>query len=253
MNAFSKHPVARRASLMCAAILTLNCTLTHAETLHVVTEDSSYSYLENGKVAGSASVIVEQTLALAGITDYRMTLYPWARAYDMARLEPNVLIYPIIRTAGREALFNWVGELDQVTPMFYKLRERRDVLVKDLSDAKRYSVGVVRDDARQQYLEGKGFTKVVVSANNLDNLRKLVSGQLELVPMPEREAREQCEDLHIAFADLEAVYTLDELSKGLYIALSRSTPDDTVKRIRQAFDTLKADGSLARALAQQPR
>lgn len=253
MSAFSKYSFSRCASMICAAILATPCAMTQAETLQVVTEDSSYSYLENGKVAGSASVIVEQTLALAGITDYRMTLYPWARAYDMARLEPNVMIFPIIRSAGREALFKWVGELDQVTPVFYKLRERRDVVVKELPDAMRYSVGVVRDDARQQYLDSKGFTKVVVSANNLDNLRKLVSGQLELVPMPEREAREQCEDLHIAFEDLEAVYTLDELSKGLYIALSQTTPDTTVKRIRQAFETLKADGSLARALAQRPR
>jgi polar amino acid transport system substrate-binding protein len=253
MSAFSKYCVSRCASLVCAAFLGMTCTLTHAAPLQVVTEDSSYSYLEHGKVVGSASIIVEQTLALAGITDYRMTLYPWARAYNMARLEPNVLIYPIIRSAEREALFKWVGELDQVTPVFYKLRERKDVRVKELSDAMHYSVGVVRDDARQQYLERKGFTKVVVSANNLDNLRKLVSGQLELVPMPEREAREQCEDLHIAFEDLEAVYTLDELSKGLYIALSQTTPDDTVKRVRQAFETLKADGSLAKVLAQQSR
>lgn len=253
MSVFSKHLLKQRASLLCAAILTLTCTLARAETLQVVTEDSSYSYLKNGQVAGSASVIVRQALALAGIADYRMTLYPWARAYDMARLEPNVLIYPIIRSAEREALFNWIGELDQVTPSFYKLRERKDVQVKELQDVKRYSVGVVRDDSRQEYLEDKGFTKMVVSANNLDNLRKLVSGQVELVPMPEREAREQCEDLHIAFDDLEAVYTLNELSKGLYIALSRTTPDDTVNRIRQAFETLQANGSLAKALDEHAR
>lgn len=241
-----------RLNVLCATLVAMACTLAHADTLQVVTEDSSYSYLENGKVAGSASVVVQQALALADISDYRMTLYPWARAYDMARLESNVLIYPIIRTAEREALFKWVGELDHVTPSFYKLRERKDVQVKDLQDVKRYSVGVVRDDSRQEYLAAKGFTKMVVSPNNLDNLRKLISGQVELVPMPEREAREECEDLHIAFADLEAVYTLDELSKGLYVALSRTTPDDTVKRISQAFETLKANGSMARALAQQP-
>jgi polar amino acid transport system substrate-binding protein len=168
----------------------------------------------------------------------------------MARLEPNVLIYPIIRSKERDPLFKWVGELDQVTPMFYKLRERRDVVVKSLQDAKNFSVGVVRDDSRQEYLEGKGFNKMVISSNNLDNLRKLLSGQVLLVPMPEREAREQCEDLHIAYEDLEAVYTLDELSKGLYVALSIKTPDETVKRITTAFTQLKDDGTVAKVLAQ---
>lgn len=232
------------------AVLMLFCLQSLAEPLQVVTEDSSYSELRDGKVVGVASEIVEKTLTRAGVTDYHMALYPWARAYDMARLEPNVLIYPIIRSAEREPLFKWVGELDQVTPMFYKLRERRDIVVKSLQDAKTWSVGVVRDDSRQEYLEGKGFNKMVVSSNNLDNLRKLLSGQVALVPLPEREAREQCEDLHIAFEDLESVYTIDELSKGLYVALSLKTPDDTVKRITAAFAQLKDDGTLAKVMAQ---
>ncbi|MFY1663556.1 substrate-binding periplasmic protein [Pseudomonas sp. Pseu.R1] len=228
----------------------LLCFNAQADTLQVVTEDSSYSSLENGKVVGVASELVEKTLARAGITDYHMSLYPWARAYDMARLEPNVLIYPIIRSTEREPLFKWVGELDHVTPLFYKLRTRRDVVVNTLQDAKNYTVGVIRDDSRQEYLEGKGFSKMVVSSNNLDNLRKLLSGQVMLVPMPEREAREQCDDLHIDFDELESVYTLDELSKGLYVALSAKTPDDTVKRITTAFAQLKDDGTVAKVLAQ---
>jgi polar amino acid transport system substrate-binding protein len=243
-----KPPMKHAARQGCAALLALVCLTGQAQTLQVVTEYSSYSYLENGKVAGAASEIVEKTLALAGVKDYRMTLYPWARAYDIARLESNVVIYPMIRSAEREALFKWIGELDQVTPSFYKLRERRDVVAKELQDLKRYNVGVVRDDSRQDYLESKGFTRMVVSANNLDNLRKLLSGQVELVPMPEREAREECNDLHVAFADLEAVYPLDELSKGLYVAMSKSTPDETVNRITEAFATLKADGSVAKAM-----
>jgi polar amino acid transport system substrate-binding protein len=244
------HSIKQRWSAFSATVLILLCLQAQAETLQVVTEDSSYSELRDGKVVGVASEIVEQTLAKAGVTDYHMALYPWARAYDMARLEPNVLIYPIIRSAEREALFKWVGELDHVTPMFYKLRERRDVVVKSLQDAKNYTVGVVRDDSRQEYLEGKGFSKMVVSANNLDNLRKLLSGQVALVPLPEREAREQCEDLHIAFDDLESVYTINELSKGLYVALSLKTPDETVKRIAAAFAHLKDDGTLAKVMAQ---
>ena len=242
--------IQRHCTVLTVSLLALICLQASAATLQVVTEDSSYSSLENGKVSGVASEIVEKTLARAGITDYHMALYPWARAYDMARLEPNVLIYPIIRSSEREPLFKWVGELDQVMPMFYKLRARRDIAVATLEDARHYSVGVVRDDSRQEYLESKGFNKMVVSATNLDNLRKLLSGQVALVPLPEREAREQCKDLNIAFEELEAVYTLDELSKGLYVALSAATPEDTVKRIAAAFAQLKDDGTVAKLLAQ---
>jgi len=238
-------------SVLASFLMLLVCLNAGATTLQVVTEDSSYSALEDGKVVGVASEVVEMTLANAGITDYHMALYPWARAYDIARLEANVLIYPMIRSSAREGLFKWVGELEHVTPTFYKLRERRDVEVKALQDASHYTVGVVRDDSRQQYLEGKGFSRMVVSANNLDNLRKLISGQVELIPMPEREAREQCADLNFAFEDLESVFTLDELSKGLYVAISASTPDETVQRITKAFARLKQEGTVDRVIAGQ--
>jgi len=231
-------------------VLGLTCLGAHAEPLQVVTEDSSYSFLENGKVAGAASKIVEMTLARAGLDDYSMTLYPWARAYDIARLEPNVLIYPIIRSQEREPLFNWIGELEQLTQTFYRLRSRRDIVVNNLADAANYTVGVVRDDARQQYLESKGFHKMVVSANNMDNLRKLLNGQIVLLPMPEREAREQCAELHIPFEELESVYTLEGSSKALYIAMSASTPPQIVQRVTAAYKQLKDDGTVAKVLAQ---
>lgn len=246
----NRHSLKQGFKVFSATVCMLLCFAAQADTLQVVTEDSSYSGLKDGKVVGVASEIVEATLARAGIEDYHMALYPWARAYDIARLEPDVLIYPIIRSTEREALFKWVGELDRVTPVFYKLRRRQDVVVKTLQDASNYTVGVVRDDSRQQYLEGKGFSKMVVSANNMDNLRKLLSGQVALLPMPEREARDQCADLHMAFEDLESVYTLNELSKGLYVALSLKTPDDTVKRISAAFSELRHDGTMAKIMAQ---
>lgn len=238
-------------SVLATFLMLFVCLTADATPLQVVTEDSSYSALDGDKVVGVASEVVEMTLANAGITDYHMALYPWARAYDIARLEANVLIYPMIRSSAREGLFKWVGELEHVMPSFYKLRKRRDVRVTDLQDASHYTVGVVRDDSRQQYLEGKGFSRMVVSANNLDNLRKLISGQVELIPMPEREAREQCADLHIDFEDLESVFTLDELSKGLYVALSASTPDETVQRITAAFARLKQDGTVDRVITGQ--
>ncbi|MDH0748636.1 transporter substrate-binding domain-containing protein [Pseudomonas sp. GD03842] len=242
--------IRRSLNGLCLCMTLLFALSAQAETIQVVTEDSSYSSLENGKVVGAASELVEKTLAKAGVTDYHMSLYPWARAYDIARLEPNVLIYPIIRSAERETLFKWVGELDEVTPLFYKLRSRHDIVVNDLQDAAGYTVGVIRDDARQEYLERKGFSKMVVSSNNLDNLRKLLSGQVMLVPMPEREARKQCQDLQIDFEELESVYTLDDLSKGLYVAMSAKTPDDVFKRVSTAFSRLKDDGTVAKVLAQ---
>lgn len=229
----------------------LVCASAYAQNIKVVTEDTAYSYLQNGKVSGPASAVVEATLQRAGLNDYRIGLYPWARAYDMALQEPNVLIYLIARTPARESLFKWVGELTRIEYHFYKLRERKDIQVRALQDAKNYSVGVLRDDVRHHYLLEQGFTKLVVSARNRDNFKLLLNRQVQLVPMPERDVIVLCEEARIDCASLEKVHTLEALVTGLYMAYSRSTSDEVVARSRAAFDTLKAGGVVGRLMSDK--
>ncbi|WP_213879254.1 transporter substrate-binding domain-containing protein [Pseudomonas sp. dw_358] len=239
----------RSLTSTCALWLAMTCLPAPGATIEMVTEDTSYSYLQGDKVAGVASEIAEQMLQRAGLDDYHMGLYPWARAYDMALLQPNVLIYPMMRTPAREARFKWVGELAHITPQFYKLRDDSSIVVNRLEDARQYSVGVIRDDVRQQYLEAHDFTRMVVSANNAENFRKLLNGQVQLVALPEREARQQCAMANVPYDRLEPIYSLDDLGAGLYYAYSLQTSDDIVARTRAAFVQLKAAGGLGRVEA----
>ena len=124
-----------------------------AQAIHAVTETSAESYAKDGKVAGPATKIVELSLQKAGLTRYRIDLYPWARSYDIALHEPNVLIYQIIRSKAREPLFKWVGEIQKQQFHLYKLKENTAITVTSLADAKNYVIGVSRDDVRQQYLQ----------------------------------------------------------------------------------------------------
>lgn len=238
----------RRIRLFAVLTLALACLSGHAETIKVVTEDSSYTYLRSGKVAGPATEIVETTMQRAGITDYKVALYPWARAYDMAQQEPNVLIFLIARTSMREPLFKWAGEFMRIEYHLYKLRERKDITVRDLNEAKGYTIGVMRDDVRQAYLQTHGFTRLAVSAQNADNFRKLLNQQVQLVPMPESDMLQFCEEAKIDPNTLEKVFTLDEMTTGIYMAYSKATPDDTVNKTRAAFDKLKAEGLVSKLM-----
>lgn len=224
-----------------------------AQPIRGVTEESGYTWLSAGRVAGPASEVVAATMQRAGFTDYRAGVYPWARAYEMALQEPNVLIFMIARTPQREDKFKWAGEFMRIDYHLYKLRTETEVVVRTLQDAKAYSVGVLRGDVREQYLQSQGFTRLVVSAQNADNFRKLLHRQVQLVPMPERDVQQQCEESHIDCAMLEKVYTLDGLSTGLFMAYGRATPDDVVARTRAAFEKVKADGTLARLMATPVR
>jgi polar amino acid transport system substrate-binding protein len=170
----------------------------------------------------------------------------------MAQQEANVLIYLIARTPEREPLFKWVGEIMRIDYHFYKLKERKDIVVPDLQSAKNYSVGVLREDVRYQYLRTQGFTKLVVSGLNIDNFRKLLNQQVQLVPMPESDVVMLCREAKVDFAGLEQVYTLDTMATGLYMAYSQSTSDDIVVRTRAAFDSLKAEGVVKQLMQKKP-
>ncbi|RRV03749.1 ABC transporter substrate-binding protein [Pseudomonas sp. v388] len=224
----------------------------HASEIEVVTEDSSYAYLSGGKLAGPGTHVVEQTLKHAAVNDYRILLYPWARAYEKALREPNVLIFPILRTTARESQFKWVGEIAQAQTMLYKLREQTDLTLESISDARRYIIGVVRDDSRQAYLEGRGFKRLVVSTTNRDSFQKLLHHQVELLPMTEREVRLLSEQAQVDVGRLEAVAALGDVKAGIYMAFSLETPDEMVNLVRTAFEQLKASGEIERLMHEEP-
>jgi len=240
------NTLARRVSLGLLLTCWLLVSGAQAQTIRAVTEATPWTYLRDGKPAGSATEIVEMTLQRAGFSDYRLALYPWARAYDIALHEPDVLIFMIARTAARESLFKWVGEFMEMNYYLFRLRGRDEIGVANLTDAQRYTIGVLRDDVRHQYLQAKGHARLVVSAESIDNFRKLLNRQVDLVALTDTEATSLCGQLQIDCGRIEKVHTLREMSTGLYMAYSAATPDSVVQRTRAAFEQVKATGALKR-------
>lgn len=221
-----------------------------AATVRAVTEETSFTWSVDGRVEGPAAAVVERTLALAGIADYRMELYPWARAYDLALHEPGVLIYLIARTPAREAQFQWVGEVMRLRYYFYRLASRDDVRIERLEDARAYRLGVLRDDVRHQYLQTLGFQRLVVSGQQKDNFSRLLNGQVDALLLPEKDASHFCQDAASTCPGLRRLAVLEDLDTPLYMAFSPTTPAPLVARLREAFAQLKASGELARLLEQ---
>lgn len=219
-----------------------------AATVRAVTEQTSFTWLADGRVSGPATAVVERTLALAGISDYRVELYPWARAYDLALHEPGVLIYLIARTPAREAQFQWVGEVMRLRYYFYRLANRAEVRIDGLDDARAYRLGVMRDDVRHQYLQNHGFQRLVVSGQQKDNFSRLLSGQVDALLLPELDATHFCQAAGSACPGLQRLAALEDLDTPLYMAFSATTPAPLVERLREAFAKLKASGEVARLL-----
>lgn len=88
--------------------------------LRVLTEDlPPYQIVKNHRVvAGSSFLQVEAILRSAGLP-CRTEVLPWARSFELARTQPNTLIYSLARLPARENLFIWLMPLLQADYRYY--------------------------------------------------------------------------------------------------------------------------------------
>ncbi|MYM23943.1 transporter substrate-binding domain-containing protein [Duganella sp. FT135W] len=215
-----------------------------ATPLTLVTEEfAPYSYREHGKVTGYATDVLEAALAHAGI-DHSVQIYPWARAFQMARSQPNVLIYSIVRTPEREELFQWVTPLAPRSVYLYKLASRRDIKVRTVEDLRRYRIAANRGDVVEEQLHQLGLN-ADLGALDETNLRKVVVGRVDLMVASERTLKDLCQRIQVRCSQLERAMPMPGMG-DYYVAASLGTPPATVQAVRTELEKLKSSGFMQR-------
>lgn len=219
-----------------------------AEKVTIYTEElPPYNFMENGKIAGVSTEIVETVMKRAGI-DYVIETNSWPVTYEKARENPNALIYSISRRVKRESLFKWIGAIvPSVQYSVFALHDRTDISINRLDDLRKYRIGTTVGDAREAYFVNKGFDLKDFQRSegkdaNMMSYKELRTGIIDLWPMPDivayYEVRQAGHDL---FQVLRKVFELTEISQGegYYLAASLSTPDGLVKRVSAQLAELK--------------
>jgi polar amino acid transport system substrate-binding protein len=227
-------------------ILTLPVISANAEEIKVVTEEwPPYNYTENGEITGVVTEIVKATLDKAGIKT-TIQVYPWARAYMMAAEEKDILIYTIFRLPERESLFHWI-KLDGISTEMYLFspKSRPDIVITSLEDAKKYKIGVTRETSTHVFLLSKGFEEGV----NLFPVKSEVQNALKADPKFKRIDLTTGDRLSLAMwlkkSDLPSDYWKQQaflFKEDFYMAFGKKTSDETVERVRKAFEKVKAEG-----------
>lgn len=228
------------------SIVCLIADTVYAENISIVTEDSfPLTYMENGRVVGQATELVEMIMKQTGF-EYKLEMLPWARAVHMATNDPNVLIYSIARTPERETQYKWVGEVAPVKYSLYKLRSRTDIVINTLDDARKYRIGVQNGDLRAKFLVQQGFPMNATPGlqevnNNTLNIKKLENDRVDLIPISKRGLEGLCKDVGFDCSKFEAVFELP-IRTNLYMAYSLKTSDEIVERTRKVYSGLRKEG-----------
>ena len=209
----------------------------YAEMVDVVTEEMPpFNYTKDGVITGFSTEIVKEVLKETGIRA-SFKSYPWKRAYQMALTNPSTIIYSIGRNPQRENKFKWVGVITPVNIYFYKLKSRTDISFRSLEEAKRFTIGVVREDYTTQFLISQKFTNLDTASSYVLNLRKLFEGRVALILVDELTIsslirKEAAAGRKYTLSQVEKVMFVKAISSGMYMAFSKKTPDAVVERCK---------------------
>ncbi|WP_286240817.1 substrate-binding periplasmic protein [Neptuniibacter halophilus] len=237
-----------RLSLSMLALLLISLNLppnrADAASLQILTVDeppSNYQVEQNGTLLlkGFAVEIVQAIQKSLG--DYAaINLLPESRVIHMAMKQPNIALFSISRTTGREAQFHWITQVGVKQWVFYARGDfsgqPRNLEALDHT----LRVAVVRGDIRESWLQQQGFTNLLLTASPGQSLRLLRQGRADLVLY---------EPQGVAYASRQQAFAADEFKPlftahraPIYLAMSKGTHPKTVQRWQAAAESLHQSG-----------
>lgn len=196
-----------------------------------------------GKVGGLTLPTLEKLLKEMNFPKEKIKVEPWARSYIEATSNPNVMIYAIVKTPERLEKLEYIQKLYDVSVYFYQLASRKDIKIKKIEDAKKYSICVVRSDYRQQHLKKLAFPKLEESTDSTKNVQKFMDGACDLAILSETGLYKKLDQLKndkklnpkkFERSLVKQAYKINEFDNDLYIAINKGTDPKTISALKEA-------------------
>lgn len=210
----------------------------YGQALSIYTADEPpLSFHENGVVTGFSTDIVNDIVARTQGKEF-VQMVPWSRAYKTSLLTPNSVVFTMARTPLRETLFHWVGPIVKKRWVLYSLKNR-GFEIADLADVASLTIGVVRDDARANFLKSSGLKNIYEVDDHHIALNMLMKGRVDLWAASDFEGPMLIKDSGFNVKELESVFVIKTIES--YIGISLGTDQNVVKAWQAAFQELKKD------------
>lgn len=221
--------------------------LAWAQQLTILTEINPPTQirLANGELGGAAVEVVREIQRRVNNRD-PIEVVPWARGYRLVETQPNTALFIMARTATRNPLFHWVGPFTEAVYALY-VKADSGIVLKDLDDARQLkSIGVYRDDARDQMLTQAGFANLDRTVENSSNLKKLMIGRIDAFASSDAAIDDLLAGAGLARDSVREALVLKKIQT--WLAFSRQTPESTIKAWADALESMRKDKSFERIM-----
>ena len=234
----------RKTTFIAGGLLALQLTLVpfqvaaEATTITVVAAEFPPLTTEaSGKPSGVVLEILREAGKKAGVP-LKFRFLPWLRAQREVLDQSDVLIIPFTRTPDREAHYQWIAPILAFDTVLVTVADPP----ASLEEARKLVVGYVGGTSFKDEAERAGFTRVEESVDDVTNAKKLTFGRIGAWITTDLMAPGVYRQAGVNPADLKYGPKLGP-TKVSYAAASPGFSKETARKIADAVDQMKADGS----------
>lgn len=197
--------------------------------------------VDDAKGHGIVGDVALLAMAKAGYVAHIRAL-PWARSQKYVSEKQDLLIAPLSRTPEREEHFTWIAPVMSMDRAFFSLEHR----VSSFAEARKtYRViGVGLGSAQEEILRTQGFSSEQIHPLTIGEnpAQMLLRGRIDAWFNGVPESRYIWPKVSRRKLLMSPVMS----SVDLYLACSKQCSAELVHGLRDAVETLRSDGTLAR-------
>ena len=224
---------------LCAASLS-------AQSLRFVAEELPPFHFtnEHNQVDGALVDVLRAVLSQAGLKG-EVELVPFARAYNITKNTENAFLLSLLKTPVRDDDFKWVGQSYKTRAFLVGLKNRADINLGSLDDAKAYNVGTIRGYYSETFLKQAGFKEkqnLSLSVKYEHMWQMLFKGRIDLVLTNYIALEREIASIGLNAGEIGRYIQVKNFPDELYIATGLKTRDKLVEQLRTALGQIKADG-----------
>lgn len=229
-------------NLFYAFYLMLIASLSSQPSLKIYTEDwKPISYMsKDGVPEGYAVDIVKEIEARLGINT-EIKILPWARAYNSAMTERNIVLFATTYTLKRNKSLHFLGPIGRSSIFLYSNKD----LNKDFDYIKEnYKISVYRSSQEEEILKTSKFYNLTATNTPANAGRMMFAGRSDYWANSDFTTQFLLKDIGHSYEEIFTKIKIQDIE--IYITFSLGTTMDTMKAWEQALKGMKKDGTLNR-------
>ncbi|QNM97950.1 substrate-binding periplasmic protein [Chitinimonas koreensis] len=206
-------------------------------------DNPPFVIVEGNRYRGVALDVVARLFERAKL-DYRWQQIPAVRGLELAKVQARKCVFPVQRAQDIEADYQWISPV-LITHSGLFARPDANLPIHSLSDARGYTIGVLRGSGDAEYLKRFGYS-VDEATTQGQNLQKLFTRRFDLWAtdlLSAEHFRRQSPD---GQAPKELLVFRTSLGS---LACNRKMPKADAARLQQALDAMIQEGTLEKLLA----